>query len=103
LNISNANRQNELSVKIVNNILYQTECTKRGNRLKGGESSRSIVNDKSGNMKRILKHLGRVSNFRYIADNTTQCMEALNLKLPFQRVKVCNTIGKFSGGGLAYD
>jgi len=26
------------------------------------------VDDKSGNMKRISEHLGRVSNFRYIAD-----------------------------------
>jgi hypothetical protein len=41
--------------------------------------------------------------FRYWQDNTTQCMDALNLKVPFQRVKVCNTIGRFSGGGLGYD
>jgi len=45
-------------------ILYQTECTKRRNRLKCRELSRSIVNEKSEDMKSISQHLGKISNFR---------------------------------------
>jgi len=48
-------------------ILYQTECTKRRNRLKCGESSRSIVNDRSEYIESISQHFGRITDFRYIA------------------------------------
>ena len=46
-------------------ILYQTECTKRENRLRRDELRRRIVNDKSEDMKRITQHLMRISDFRY--------------------------------------
>jgi hypothetical protein len=49
-------------------IMFQTECTKRRNRLSCGESSRSIVHDKSEDMKRISQYLGMLAYFRYIAD-----------------------------------
>jgi hypothetical protein len=49
-------------------ILFQTECTERRNRLRCGELSRRIVNDRSEDMKRISQNLGRFVDFRYIAD-----------------------------------
>jgi len=51
-------------------ILYQTEFIKRKNRLKCGESSRSIVNNKGEDMKRISQHFGSIADFSYIADTT---------------------------------
>jgi len=38
------------------------------NRLKCGESSRRIEINKSEDMRRISYHLGRIADFRYIAD-----------------------------------
>jgi len=67
-----ANRQKEGSLKTVVNILNQTERTKR-RKLKSGESNRSTVNYKNEDIKRISKHLGRVSDFRHIADTTRLC------------------------------
>jgi hypothetical protein len=49
-------------------ILYQTECTKRENRLRRDELWRRIVNDRSDDMKRISQNLGRFVDFREIAD-----------------------------------
>jgi hypothetical protein len=48
--------------------LYQTESTEIRNRSEFGESSRSEVNDRSEDMKRISQNLGRFADFRYIAD-----------------------------------
>ena len=50
--------------------LYQTESTEIRNRSEFGESSRSEVNDKSEDMKRISQHLWRFADFKYIAEST---------------------------------
>ena len=50
--------------------LYQTEPTEMKNGSEFGELSRSEVNDKSEDMKRISHHFERFAGFSYIADIT---------------------------------
>jgi len=45
-------------------ILYQTECTKRENRLRRDELRRRIVSYRSEDMERISKHFGSIADFR---------------------------------------
>jgi len=49
-------------------ILYQTECTKRRDKLRCGELGRSIVINKGKDIKTISNHLGWLADFKYIAD-----------------------------------
>jgi len=48
--------------------LVSKEFIKRRNKLRCGELDRSIVINKGEDMKRISQHLGRIADFRYIAD-----------------------------------
>ena len=52
-------------------ILYQTECTKRRDKLRCGELGRSIVINKGKDIKTISNHLGWLADFKYIAVITT--------------------------------